>query len=360
MTPTQDLLQLDLSINQLPVPLIAKPIYVDQLKKLGSTNTSWPSYFRRRPWHSASSTNGAFIPSGAKLREFGLLSATLAPKVLHASLHFRASTRIYHISYRLPSGKLSLSKTCFRLGMSLHIDLFAFLYRSPVISHKSDHTAMLCSSQIEGTKKAQSSYLVRGWWYSPAWSSVVELPKNRAPSPRNDAHKPWIDEHHYHEFPFIGLDCGFDKIDGSSNLYRLMSFELESLPITPTTHIIDLQSPSGIEHAATEKSPCAATPEDYGIHWQDTQGSEYPTLIMLGRGRVIPHPSLDISGLVPSQPWSLFVCMIHSQVLQRMNDFPVYIASFVLNPKLKWKFFETRLENEYDRVLRSWHSLQDF
>lgn len=43
-----------------------------------------------------------------------------------------------------------------------------------------------------------------------------------------------------------------------------------------------------------------------------------------------------------------------------MSDSPVYIASYVLNPKMKWKFIEKRWENEYDQVLQGQKSLQNF
>ena len=43
-----------------------------------------------------------------------------------------------------------------------------------------------------------------------------------------------------------------------------------------------------------------------------------------------------------------------------MSDSPVYIASCVLNPKMKWKLFEKRWENDYDRVLHGQNSLQNF
>ena len=46
--------------------------------------------------------------------------------------------------------------------------------------------------------------------------------------------------------------------------------------------------------------------------------------------------------------------------VQRMDDFLVYVASCVLNPRLKWRFFETRWGNEDERVLQSQQSFQDF
>ena len=45
---------------------------------------------------------------------------------------------------------------------------------------------------------------------------------------------------------------------------------------------------------------------------------------------------------------------------KKMGDSPVYIASCVLNPKMKWKFFEKQWENEYDRALQGQNSLQNF
>lgn len=49
-----------------------------------------------------------------------------------------------------------------------------------------------------------------------------------------------------------------------------------------------------------------------------------------------------------------------TEYFQKMGDSPVYIDSCVLNPKMKWKFFEKRWENEYDRALQGQNSLQNF
>lgn len=48
-----------------------------------------------------------------------------------------------------------------------------------------------------------------------------------------------------------------------------------------------------------------------------------------------------------------------TEYFERMQEPPVYIASCVLNPKLKWKFFKARWEHDFDQILQSPDSIQD-
>lgn len=48
-----------------------------------------------------------------------------------------------------------------------------------------------------------------------------------------------------------------------------------------------------------------------------------------------------------------------TEYFERMQESPVYVASCVLNPKLKWRFFEARWENDFNRILQGRDSFQD-